>query len=105
MILIYQKNIEFNYNINIFILEVIVSLSQGMQVVIADEEEQLNFEMLGETIKKHKINMLQVTPSRLQIMLENKYFVQCVDCIRILMVGGETLSSSLLLYIEKLRWK
>jgi acyl-coenzyme A synthetase/AMP-(fatty) acid ligase/acyl carrier protein len=58
-----------------------------MTVVIANEEEMKDPRKIGELISKNKIEMIQVTPSRLRILLDT-----CPECflnLKDILVGGE----------------
>ncbi|RAT94226.1 edeine biosynthesis hybrid PKS-NRPS EdeI [Brevibacillus sp. Leaf182] len=80
---------------DIFLLETIVPLTKGMTVVIATEQQQADPQVLKELILQEEITFLQLTPSRLQLMLEEKSNLHVLDCLKAILLGGEALSSSL----------
>ncbi|MFF2528400.1 edeine biosynthesis hybrid PKS-NRPS EdeI [Brevibacillus sp. NPDC058079] len=80
---------------DIFLLETIVPLTKGMTVVIATEQQQADPQVLKELILQKEITFLQLTPSRLQLMLEEKSNLHALDCLKAILLGGEALSSSL----------
>ncbi|MED1784018.1 edeine biosynthesis hybrid PKS-NRPS EdeI [Brevibacillus fortis] len=80
---------------DIFLLETIVPLSKGMTVVIATEQQQADPQVLKELIFQEEINFLQLTPSRLQLMLEEKSNLHALDCLKAILIGGEALSAAL----------
>lgn len=86
---------------DIFVLETLAPLTRGLKVVIADENQQKDPRLLLELISVKRINMLQATPSSLQMLLfssENIF----LDSVSELMVGGEPLSKSLLTQLKKI---
>jgi len=81
---------------DIFVLETLLSLVKGLKVVIANEEQQMDFEQLAQLIAENHIDMLQVTPSRMQLMLENRSILSILGCLKDIMIGGEAFPASLL---------
>ncbi|MFA4133149.1 MULTISPECIES: edeine biosynthesis hybrid PKS-NRPS EdeI [unclassified Brevibacillus] len=80
---------------DIFLLETIVPLTKGMTVVIATEQQQADPQVLKELILQEEITFLQLTPSRLQLMLEEKSNLHALDSLKAILIGGEALSKSL----------
>jgi amino acid adenylation domain-containing protein len=74
---------------DIFVLETLLPLTMGMNVVIADEGQQNDPALLNEVILNHKIDMLQVTPSRLKLMMTGREDFYYLKGIKELIVGGE----------------
>lgn len=74
---------------DIFFLETIVPLVNGGKVVIANEDQQNNLELLQELLIRHDVNMLQLTPSRLKLLVNNGEDLACFKGIKELMIGGE----------------
>lgn len=85
---------------DIFGLELWVSLSSGMKLVIANELEQDNSELLNQLCMKNKVNMIQTTPSRFQNFLETPEHCTFLENMTEILVGGEAFPEALL---EKLR--
>ncbi|MCR8981703.1 non-ribosomal peptide synthetase [Brevibacillus laterosporus] len=82
-----------------FILETFLSLSKGVRVVIASEAQQADPKVLSEIIWKEKIDMLQMTPPRMQMLLSSMHGterVKCLEGVREIMLGGEAPPVSLL---------
>lgn len=84
---------------DIFVLETLVPLVMGLKVVIANEAEQMDSRKLNEIIVKNNVDIVQITPSRLQMLMLNETFEQTLKSIKILMIGGEALPAQT---IEKL---
>jgi amino acid adenylation domain-containing protein len=87
---------------DIFGLEVLLPLAQGSRVVLGTEEEQVNAEAVAQRIREDKINLLQVTPSRLSLLLENEYSIKALKEISYLLVGGEAFPGSLLEQVHEI---
>jgi amino acid adenylation domain-containing protein len=81
---------------DIFVLETLLPLTVGMKIVLADEEEQKDPHLLNRIISEHQVNMLQITPSRLQLLLADQNYGTCLANLTELMVGGEAFPPTLL---------
>ena len=85
---------------DIFAFEFFFPLVNGNTVIIADENQQLSPMELSRLIVEKDINIIQTTPSRMQLLLMdeswNEYFSNVTDII----LGGEAFPLTLL---EKLR--
>ncbi|NIM16726.1 MAG: amino acid adenylation domain-containing protein [Candidatus Aminicenantes bacterium] len=86
---------------DIFFLETLLPLMRGLQVVVADEIEQKDPAALVDAIINHKVNMLQVTPSRLVLIINSKVNLESLGHLEELMVGGEAFPDPLLDYLQK----
>lgn len=85
---------------DIAILELLVPLTKGMTVVLANENTILNSRMLINYIKKNEIDMVQMTPTRMLLLLEStkehNWLLQLSD----ILIGGEHFSKSLLVRLK-----
>ncbi|MFK4471620.1 amino acid adenylation domain-containing protein [Paenibacillus sp. RC73] len=81
---------------DIFVLETILPLLSGMTVVIGDRRHQTDPQELGELIATHHIDMLQMTPSRLQMLLDHDEGAHALQGVQEVLVGGEAISPKLL---------
>ncbi|MFB0846527.1 amino acid adenylation domain-containing protein [Paenibacillus oleatilyticus] len=86
---------------DIFITEVLLPLTVGATIVMAEEIHQHDLRQLRKLIHSHQPTVLQMTPCRLQLMLrqEEEDFFEHIEQI---IVGGEAFPPSLL---EELRRK
>ena len=80
---------------DIFIFETLICLQKGLKIVIATEEEQHIPTKLISLIKKENIEIMQMTPSRMQLFLDNN------DCdnlytLKYIVLAGEALPDALL---------
>lgn len=79
---------------DIFVLEFWGALTSGMTLVLANEKEQNNGTYLNKLCLENRVDMIQTTPSRFKILLENsdnKFIENMTD----IMVGGESVPKSL----------
>uniref|UniRef100_UPI000AD87F3E non-ribosomal peptide synthetase n=1 Tax=Paenibacillus polymyxa TaxID=1406 RepID=UPI000AD87F3E len=87
---------------DIFVLETILPLLAGMTVVLGDHQHQVDPQALGELITHHSIEMLQMTPSRLQMLLDHEAGSRALRGVKEIMVGGEALPSKLLAALQEI---
>jgi len=74
---------------DIFFLETLLPITCGMKVVIADEDQQKDPQLLEKVIIGLHVNMVQFTPSRLQLLLNLDADLACLQVVDQLLVGGE----------------
>ncbi|MCK4761146.1 MAG: amino acid adenylation domain-containing protein [Candidatus Aminicenantes bacterium] len=74
---------------DISVLEILLPLVEGLKFIIADEVEQRVPEQLARLIVKQGIDMLQFTPSRLNLLLSSDNDLDCLRGVSDVMVGGE----------------
>ncbi|MGE5343500.1 MAG: amino acid adenylation domain-containing protein [Candidatus Omnitrophota bacterium] len=87
---------------DIFFLETVLSLTAGLKVVMASERQQKDPALLETAITRNGVDMLQVTPSRLQLLLAGAPDLICLKEVKELIIGGEALPPELL---ERLKEK
>jgi amino acid adenylation domain-containing protein len=80
---------------DIFVLETILPLVKGLKVVLASAKTQHDWEALKNLLVTEKIDILQATPSRMQMFANDPNFRQCLGRLTTLIVGGEVLTESL----------
>jgi amino acid adenylation domain-containing protein/thioester reductase-like protein len=76
---------------DIFVVESLYALTKGMQIVIASEREHMDPVEIARVVKDHKIELLQLTPSRLQLLLNHPVGRDALTRVKMIMVGGEEL--------------
>ena len=86
---------------DIFVLESLVALALGMRVVIANDEERHDPKMLHDLINKEKIDVIQMTPSRLLALLDNIHLASVFINVKKILVGGEPFPKDLFSKIRK----
>ncbi|KAA9008679.1 amino acid adenylation domain-containing protein [Paenibacillus spiritus] len=87
---------------DIFILENIVPLIAGMKVVIADEQAQVDPSLLADLITREQVDMLQITPSRLRLLLDHREHAVSISRLSEIMIGGEALTEQMLAQVQRL---
>lgn len=87
---------------DIFVMETLLPLSRGLSVVIADESQQKNPKLLNELIIQNHVDMLQSTPSGMQLLLRYDEELQGLKYLKEIMVGGEPFPTSLLERLKRL---
>lgn len=80
--------------------EEFVPLTHGLTAVIASEEEIENPMLLAETLKKHHVNLMFMTPSFVSNLLDIPQFVEALRNFKILDMGAEAVPIEL---CQKLR--
>ncbi|MCK4761145.1 MAG: amino acid adenylation domain-containing protein [Candidatus Aminicenantes bacterium] len=80
---------------DIFVLETLLPLIGGIKIVLAGETEQKDPQAMARIIKKNRVDMLQVTPSRLNLLLNSDAELACLQGITEIMVGGEAFPEKL----------
>lgn len=86
---------------DIFVMETLLPLSQGLCVIMANEEEQQIPKLLFDLIDKYNIEMLQATPSKIQSVLKDPYCSVGLAPLSEIFIGGEKLSEVLLKRVRK----
>lgn len=87
---------------DIFIFETIISLQKGLNVVMATENEQTMPDRLNTLIEKNNIKAFQLTPSRMEILLNNLNLIPNLTNIKYITLAGEALSKKLVDSIKSL---
>jgi len=81
---------------DIFVLETLLPLTQGSKIVIVDETQQTDPNRLSKLITESNIDMLQATPSRMQMLLSLERNHACLRNLKYIMIGGEAFPPALL---------
>ena len=86
---------------DIFGLEIWGSLTSGITLVVANEEEQNTPALLNKLCVKNNVNIIQTTPSRYSVIFEEKQNIQFTKKLTDILVGGEAINKKLLLEMQK----
>ena len=86
---------------DIFFLEAILGLVSGLQVVLANADEQNNPKKMVQLIVNNQVKMLQLTPSRLKMMMMYNSDLSFLNSVQELMIGGEKLTDELLYTVQQ----
>ena len=87
---------------DISVLEMIVPLTLGMEIVIASRFMQDNMRSILECIKTNNIDILQFTPSRFSMLTLFENWDSYFDSVKTILIGGESFPESLLPKLRKL---
>ena len=86
---------------DIVFLEIVLGLSRGMNLILADDRERMNPKSLIRLIENYGIDVLQMTPSMLNmIRVYNNNSLDFLRDIKCVLLGGEKLTDSLLVDIQ-----
>lgn len=97
-----------SFSFDIFFLEAVFCLVNGITVVLANDEEQINPKKMLGLIRKYEIDCLQMTPSRMRLLLmctgdeaeaEKNNFLKDA---KVIMLGGEKLTDELLNRVKRM---
>ena len=86
---------------DIFFLESIMALYKGLTVILANEEEQRNPKFIAQLIRDNAVDMVQMTPSRMQLLLNHDKELSCLKTVKEIMIGGEPFPLSLLHILQE----
>lgn len=81
---------------DIFVFETFPTLLSGLTLFIADELEARSPKLLSEVIKKQKISKILTTPSRIQLLFDDKKYTSCLSLLKEIILGGEPFPEILL---------
>ncbi|MCW9017691.1 MAG: amino acid adenylation domain-containing protein, partial [Kangiellaceae bacterium] len=74
---------------DIFVLEVFLTLARGGTLVLTNEEHTYDPKALVALIKRAKVTMVQMTPSRLQLILATTPAEEAFAGVKLMLIGGE----------------
>jgi amino acid adenylation domain-containing protein len=77
-----------NITFDLSVLEILCSLLAGICVLLAGDEEINDFPKIETMIRQHKVNVLQMTPSRLSLFLQT-VGIGIIAGIKTVITGGE----------------
>ena len=86
---------------DIFVLELWGGLTNGLSVIIANEQEQNNTSLLNKLCLNNNVQMLQTTPSRISFLLKDEENLDFLKNLNIIMLGGESLPQNVVKTIFK----
>ena len=73
---------------DIFVLESLLPLMYGIKVILSNENEQKDAEALNAIIVKNEVETIQITPSRLKMMMDSGK-LNCLNNLKHILIGGE----------------
>lgn len=107
-----NKRFNFNKNYNfvsltticfdIFVIESLYPLCTGHTTVITNEEEQNIPKFLNEICTKNDVKILQTTPSRLMLLLNDESSLKFIENLKYIIMGGEAVPTNLVKKLKSL---
>ncbi len=98
----YLKNREYisivsvtTLSFDIFIFETLISLQRGLRLVIANSNEQTIPYALNDLINKENIQVIQTTPSRMQLFYNHIDDIPLLKNLKYIILAGEPLPITL----------
>lgn len=85
---------------DIFVYEIIVSLTHGLKILLANNAEHRNPILLDALIKKYGGDVMTVTPSLMKINYDNRLEPSALSNIKYMVFGGEPLPEK---FVQDLR--
>lgn len=87
---------------DIFAFELLLPLVNGLTIVIANEEQQLVPMALSSLIIDHGINIIQTTPSRMNLLLMDENSHKALENVTDIILGGEAFPEKLLKKLKRI---
>ncbi|WLR43821.1 non-ribosomal peptide synthetase [Bacillus carboniphilus] len=85
---------------DIFFMEAILPMLKGLRVILAEEVEQKDSKLISSLIQEHHVDMLQTTPSRMKVIINDEQGLAAISNLKEIMLGGEALSDALLVELQ-----
>ena len=86
---------------DISVMELVLSLMNGAVLVLAQEHEVNIPKNMVRLIESQEVNMLVVTPGRMELLLSDKRGAACLQDFREIGLGGDVLSEKLLERVQQ----
>lgn len=87
---------------DIFVTESILPLTNGLEIVLANEEQATVQEKLNELLKKYPVDVLQTTPTKIKSLIGEKRYLEYLKDIKVIILGGEVLDKTLVKKLNEL---
>ena len=84
-----------------FFLESVMALYKGLTIIMANEDEQRNPKLMAKLIKDNDVDMIQMTPSRMQLLLNHDKELSSLKNVKEIMIGGESFPLNLLRSLQQ----
>ena len=87
---------------DIFVTESLLPLANGMEIVLANEEQSKLQGKLNDLIKAKPADVLQTTPTKMKSLIVDKEQIDYLKTVKVIILGGEALESSLVEELKEL---
>lgn len=81
---------------DIFYLESVIALNKGLTIVLAEKEEQKNPRLMAKLITDGFVDIVQMTPTRMQMLMNYDSELICLKNVKKILIGGEPFPITLL---------
>lgn len=81
---------------DIFVLESLLPLLNGMKTIIASESAQTDVNIFNDLCVKNNVDVIQTTPSRIQAFLYDVSSAEFLKKVKYMLIGGEPFPNNLL---------
>lgn len=86
---------------DIFVLETLLPMTLGMRVVLASNLDQQDPHAIWQLVMKHKVQLLQATPSRLGLLMRDTMCKAGIAQLECIVVGGEPLNKEIVTELDQ----
>lgn len=90
-----------NISFDIFITESLFALLNEMTIYMTSKISINNPKLFNEMICKHKIQILQTTPSKMKLYLMDKNHLEYLQYLKVILLGGEKVTESIYLQLRE----
>eukprot|EP00833_Pecoramyces_ruminatium_P000569 jgi/Orpsp1_1/1174601/evm.model.c7180000050709.1 len=91
-----------NFSFDASFVELLFSLIHGLKIILVDEITNDNINLLSNYMIKNKVEFIQITPSRLKLLIENNLFIKALHNLKSIGLAGEELSIELCKSIKEI---
>eukprot|EP00833_Pecoramyces_ruminatium_P016309 jgi/Orpsp1_1/1190341/evm.model.d7180000078390.1 len=63
-----------NFSFDASLIEILFSLVNGLNLILVDENTNENIDLLSKYMIENEVEFIQITPSRLKLLMENELF-------------------------------
>eukprot|EP00833_Pecoramyces_ruminatium_P005141 jgi/Orpsp1_1/1179173/evm.model.c7180000068307.1 len=101
-----RSYIEFerisNFSFDASLIEIVFSIVNGLNLILVDDNTNENIDLLSKYMIKNEVEFIQITSSRLKLLIENELFRKTMKQIKSIGLGGEELSIELCRNIKEI---
>lgn len=81
-----------NPTFDMFTTETLLSLTNGLTICLANEEEILSQEKISKLFVQYQIDVLQTTPTKLRLLMSKHNNLNYLETLKAVILGGEEVS-------------
>ena len=89
----------FTFDISVF--EIFLTLTNGLRLVLADDEQNTDGKRLAELVEKYDVDVIHSTPTKFLMYLQAERFQQAASGLKMLMIGAEAFTEEIYRTIRK----